>query len=224
MAAKALAALTRYNDIQILSSTEVYNILNAYKIPLADWRVASTAAEVAKVAAEIGFPVVIKAEAEEIVHKSDVGGVVVNLQDAASSKSAAEKMAGKLKAKELKFLVQKHMPKGEEVIVGAKAEIGLGHMVMFGMGGVLVELLKDVSFELTPVTAFEAKKMLTSIKCYPLLAGFRGKKGVNQDMLIETIQRLSQLVTNHPVIQELDLNPIIAYETRICVVDARIGL
>ena len=95
---------------------------------------------------------------------------------------------------------------------------------MFGIGGVLVELLKDVSFELTPVTAFEAKKMVTSIKCYPILSGYRGDRGINQDQLVETIQRISQLVSDHPKIQEMDLNPIIAYEDNICVVDARISV
>jgi acetyltransferase len=116
------------------------------------------------------------------------------------------------------------LPGGREVIVGAKAEKGLGHTLMFGLGGVYVELMKDVSFELTPVTAFEAKQMLTSIKSYPLLAGFRGDKGVNREKLVEVLQRVSQLVTELPMIEEMDLNPIIAYEDNVYVVDARIRI
>jgi acetyltransferase len=133
-------------------------------------------------------------------------------------------MTDKFGAKGLKFFVQKFMPGGQEVIVGAKAEPGLGHMVMFGLGGVNVELFKDVSFEITPVSDSEAKQMLSSIKAYPLLSGFRGAKGVDQEKLSEVIERISQLVTDLPAIQEMDLNPIIAYEDTICVVDARISI
>ena len=131
-------------------------------------------------------------------------------------------MTDKFGAEGLKFFVQKFMPGGQEVIVGAKAEHGLGHIIMFGLGGVNVELFKDVSFEITPVSEFEAKQMLSSIKAYPLLSGFRGAKGVDQEKLVEVIERVSQLVTELPAIQEMDLNPIIAYEDTICVVDARI--
>jgi len=165
---------------------------------------------------------VLKADSEEIVHKSDVGGVKVNLQDAEAVKTAAQEMVDKFGAKGLKFFVQEFMPGGKEVIIGAKAEQGLGHTVMFGLGGVMVELMKDVSFELTPIASGEAKEMLTSIKSYPLLSGFRGQEGVDQQKLIEVIQRVSQLVTDLPMIQEMDLNPIIAYKDRAFAVDARI--
>lgn len=253
MAAKALAALSRYNDMcsretgevvhfddvdrdaaqkvlqgakdagrKNLSASDVYTLLGAYRIPAADWRMAGNPEEAGKFAAEIGFPVVIKADSEEIVHKSDVGGVKVNLQDAEAVKSAAAEMEKKFGPKGLRFFVQKFMPGGKEVIIGAKAEPGLGHTVMFGLGGIMVELMKDVSFELTPIASGEAKEMLTSIKSYPLLSGFRGDKGVDREKLAGVIQRVSQLVTELPEIQEMDLNPIIAYEDRVFVVDARI--
>jgi acetyltransferase len=175
-------------------------------------------------AAEIGFPVVVKADSEEIVHKSDVGGVAINLTDAVAVKSAAAGMEKKFGPKGLRYFIQKYMPAGREVIIGAKSEKGLGHTIMFGLGGVYVELMKDVSFELTPVSEFEANEMLTSIKSYPLLEGFRGDKGVDCEKLKELIQRVSQLVTDLPQIEEMDLNPIIAYEDRVYVVDARIVL
>jgi acyl-CoA synthetase (NDP forming) len=205
-----------------LSASEVYTILDAYRIPAAQWRLTDTPEEAAKAAEEIGLPVVLKADSEAIVHKSDVGGVKVNLQDAKAVKSAAQEMVNKFGAKGLRFFVQEFMPAGREVIIGAKAEAGLGHTVMFGLGGVMVELMKDVSFELTPIASGEAKEMLTSIKSYPLLSGFRGQEGVDQQKLIEVIQRVSQLVTDLPMIQEMDLNPIIAYKDRVFVVDARI--
>jgi acetyltransferase len=253
MAAKALAALSHYNDVrsreigevvqfddvgkdtaqkvlqeakdagrQNLSASEVYTILDAYRIPAAQWRMANTPGESGTAAEGIGLPVVIKADSEEIIHKSDMGGVKVNLQDAKAVESAALEMENKFGSKGLRFFVQEFMPGGKEVIIGAKAEKGLGHTVMFGLGGVMVELMKDVSFELTPIASGEAKQMLTSIKSYPLLFGFRGQAGVDQEKLIEVIQRVSQLVTDLPMIQEMDLNPIIAYEDRAVVVDARI--
>lgn len=255
MAAKVLAALTRYGEVrsrdvgqvvgfddmdrgkaegilkaakdagrEILSSAEVYELLGAYGIPAAGWRMVDNAEDTGKAAGEIGFPVVLKADSEAIVHKSDVGGVVIDLKDADAVTAAAKEMEKKFGPKGLRFFVQQYLPGGREVIVGAKAEKGLGHTLMFGLGGVYVELMKDVSFELTPVTAFEAKQMLTSIKSYPLLAGFRGDKGVNREKLVEVLQRVSQLVTDLPNIEEMDLNPIIAYEDNVYVVDARVKI
>lgn len=207
---------------QMLSSAQVYETLECYGIPTAAWRLADNAAAAVKAAEEIGFPVVVKADAEKIVHKSDVGGVAIDLADAAAVKAAAESMTKKFGAAGLKFLVQKFMPGGKETIIGAKAEKGLGHTLMFGLGGIYVELLKDVSFALTPVTAFEAQEMVCGIKTYTLLAGFRGDPGVDRNKLVEIIQRTSQLVTELPMIQEMDLNPIIAYKDNAYVVDARI--
>jgi acetate---CoA ligase (ADP-forming) len=206
----------------LLSASEVYEILNAYHIPAADWRVVASAGDAVGAAAEIGFPVVVKADAEAIVHKSDVGGVVVDLRDNDSLRSAVEGMKARLRTQGLRFLIQKYLANGAEVIVGAKAEEGLGHLVMFGMGGIYVEVMKDVVFKLTPVTAVEAHEMISSLRAAPLLKGVRGEKGVNQERIVEIIQRVSQLVTECPAIQELDLNPIIAHADQVTVVDARI--
>ncbi len=110
----------------------------------------------------------------------------------------------------------------KEVIVGAKSEGDLGHLVMFGMGGIYVEVLEDVVFKLSPVTEVEAKEMLSSIKMAPILKGVRGEKGVDEAALVEIIRRFSQLVTDLPMIQEMDLNPVMAFEDKAFVVDARI--
>ena len=202
----------------------MYELLTAYGIPVADWRVAGSAREAVQAAAEIGFPVVVKADSESIVHKSDVGGVAVDLKDREAVRSVVEGMAEKLGDEGLRFFVQEYCPGGMEIIVGAKAEEGLGHLVMFGIGGIYVEVLKDVAFKLSPVTPVEAGEMLSSIKAAPLLDGVRGEAGVDKEGIIEVIGRLSQLVTELPMIQEMDLNPIIAYADCISVVDARIGL
>jgi acetate---CoA ligase (ADP-forming) len=207
-----------------LSAEEVYGILSAYHIPAADWRMANNAAEAEKAAAAIGYPVVVKADAESIVHKSDLGGVAVNLEDGRAVRAAIENMQSRFSAPGLRFLVQKYQPGGLELIMGAKAEEGLGHAVMFGLGGIYVELMKDVVFNLTPVSAGEASEMLNSIKGAALLDGVRGQKGVAKDKLVEIIQRLSRLLVDLPAIQEMDLNPIIAFEDRVLVADARIRL
>jgi acetyltransferase len=209
---------------ELLSATEVHEILDAYHIPFADWRIATNAAEATVAAAQIDFPVVVKADSESIVHKSDVGGVVVDLWDSDSVRSVVEEMEERLEAEGVQYLVQKYLPGGKEVIIGAKAEEGLGHILMFGMGGIYVEIMKDVSFKLTPVTTVEAQEMISSLQATPLLKGVRGEKGIHEEGIIEIIQRISQLVTECPVIQELDLNPVIAYEDQVFVVDARISI
>jgi acetyltransferase len=133
-------------------------------------------------------------------------------------------MERRFEHEDLRFLVQEYLPGGMEIIVGAKAENELGHVLMFGLGGIYVEVLEDVVFKLSPVTAFEAREMLSSIRAAPLLMGVRGEAGVDEKGIVEIIQRLSQLVTDLPMIRELDLNPVIAYNDRVVVVDARIGL
>jgi acetyltransferase len=209
---------------QILTAQEVYDVLTAYNIPVAKWKVVKTIEEAEKAAEEIGYPVVIKAESASVIHKSDVGGVVTDIKDKNDVRKSIEKMKKKLELPDLNFLVQKYLPGGRELIVGAKAEPGLGHLIMFGMGGIFVEVFKDVIFRIAPVTNVEASEMLSSIKASPLIDGIRGKKGVNKDGVIEIIQRISQLVTDFPIIQEMDLNPIIAFEDSHFVVDARIKI
>ena len=235
-------------NAQTLDATSVYGILSAYNIPIAEWRVAGDTGEAEKAAAEIGFPVVIKADSEAIDHKSDMGGVKVNLKDINAVKSALEEINRNVETRprlvsepnnepslvsdqenieaenNIGYFIQKYHPGGRELVVGAKAESDLGHLIMFGMGGIYVEILKDVVFNLSPVTNVEAKEMLSSIKMAPLLKGVRGEKGVHEEGVIEVIQRLSQLVTDLPAIQEMDLNPIIAYEDHVVVVDARMRI
>jgi acyl-CoA synthetase (NDP forming) len=209
---------------RFLPAEDVYKILEAYRIPTAGWRMAASADEAAAAAEEIGFPVVVKADAAAIVHKSDMGGVATNLADKDAVLSTVKDMQARFDAEDLTFFVQKYIAGGMEVILGAKAEPGLGHLIMFGMGGIYVEVLKDVVFNLTPVTRFEAEEMLETIRLAPLLKGVRGQKGVYCAGLAELIQRLSQLVSDLPAIQELDLNPTLAFEDHVVVVDARIGL
>jgi acyl-CoA synthetase (NDP forming) len=205
---------------EFLTAAEVYALLGAYGIPVADWRVAKDAAEAQQAAAEVGFPVVAKVDSEAIIHKSAKGGVALRLQQTDAVRSAVEEMRKSFEAEQPRFLIQEYLPGGLEVIVGAKMEEGLGHLIMFGIGGIYVEVLKDVVFSLAPVTTVESREILSSIKAALLLKGGRGQKGVDQEAIVEIIQRLSQLVTDHPLIREMDLNPVIAFEDRAVVVDA----
>ncbi len=223
-AAATIVAGVRGAGRKTLLAGEVYRILEAYGIPVPAWKVVGDAAMVEQAANEMGGPVVVKADAEHIVHKSDMGAVAVNLPDGAAARKAAEEMTAKLGGEGLKFLVQQYLPGGKEVILGAKAEPGLGHLIMFGIGGIYVEVLKDVVFNLTPVTSTEAEEMIDSLKLSPLLKGVRGEKGVDRAALVELIQRLSRLVSDLTDIAEMDLNPTLAFEDGLSVVDARISL
>lgn len=208
----------------MLLAGEVYPILDAYRIPCAAWKMADTVADAEAAADAIGYPVVIKADAASVIHKSDVGGVVVNLQNREAVREAASNMSAKIGATDLKFLVQKYQLGGREVIIGAKAEKGLGHLIMFGLGGIYVEILKDVTFKISPITEFEAAEMISSLKTSALLKGVRGEAGIDQPGLIDVILRLSQLVTDFPRIQEMDMNPVMAFSDQVVAVDARIAL
>jgi len=222
--ARKIMAKARAAGRAQLAAAEVYGILDAYKLPTAKWRLAAGPAEAAEAAAKIGFPVVVKADAASVLHKSDMGGVAVNLGSASAVKRAAAQMQKAITAPDLRFFVQKYLPGGLEIIMGAKAEEGLGHAVVFGLGGIHVEVLKDVVFNLTPVSAPEAREMLAAVKSAPLLSGVRGQAGVNREKLAEILQRLSQLLTDLPDIQEMDLNPIMAFADKTFVVDARISI
>jgi len=209
----------------VLSATDVYTIFEAYGIPVAPWNVAGTADEAAAAAARIGYPVVVKADSEKIDHKSDMGGVVVNLRDAAAVRATVQDLQGRLgKHGRLNFLVQKFLPGGRELIVGASAERGLGHLVMFGLGGVYVEVLKDVVFKIAPVTRVEAREMLASLKAKALLDGVRGEKGVDREKVVDLILRVSALLADLPEIREMDLNPVMAFENAVYAVDGRIRI
>jgi len=222
-AVRSILGNARSRESGVLSAADVYGILGAYRIPVAPWKVANDPDEAVKAAEEIGFPVVIKADSDKIIHKSDVGGVALNIHDSQEAKEAVEAMIMKFGAG-IRFFVQKFLPKGRELIIGAKAVKGVGHIIMFGLGGIFVEVLKDVVFSITPVSDAEALEMITSVKAAPLINGFRGEKGINKEKTVEIIQRVSMLATDFPGIGELDLNPLFASGDEICVVDARIIL
>lgn len=206
----------------VFTAEQAYAILSSYKIPIADWSIAKNSDEAVAIAEKIGFPVVIKADSKKIIHKSDVGGVVVNVKKSTDVRKIVTKMQKDLYQDDLKFFIQKCMPKGTELIISAKKEEGLGHLIMFGLGGIFVEVFKDVVFNISPITDVETEEMLGAIKAAPLINGFRGEKGIHKEKVIEVMQRISMLVNDFPEIKELDINPVFAYEDSLCAVDARI--
>ena len=214
-----------------LLEEEGQEILRAYGFPLPQSSLAKNENEAVKIAKKIGHPVVMKIASPQIIHKSDAGGVKVNLTNDNEVKVAFKeivKNAKKYNKKaEIKGVLIVEMVKGgKEMIIGSKLEPGFGPVIMLGMGGIYVEVLKDVTFRLAPVTDREANDMISSIKTKKILEGVRGEKPSDIKKLSECIQRLSQLVTDFKEIKELDMNPVLVMEKgKGCkILDVRIGL
>jgi acetyltransferase len=220
-----LVAKTRAAGRKFMSQSDAFSLLAAYGLPVApNAEVADVAGAVAA-AGEIGYPVVLKVEAEEVVHKSDTGGVVLNLVDEAAVAAAGEELSKRFPG--CRVFVQKQLTPGIEVMVGATRENPeIGHVVAFGLGGIFVEVMKDVIFRLNPLSREDIAAMIRGIKGYPILAGSRGRPGADIEALEDLLGRVSVLLNNHPEIVEMDLNPIFAYPkgTEPGLADVRIRL
>ena len=204
-------------------------ILEAYGFVVPKGSVATTAEQAANIAEQLGYPVVLKIWSPDIVHKSDVGGVKMKLGNAQDVMDAFDLMMYRIPKKLpsvniLGVLVQETCGSGKEVILGMSRDPHFGPLMMFGMGGTMVEVLRDVSFYLAPLTEDEARQMLINTKTYKMLKGVRGEEGVDIDAIAEGLQRLSQLVTEFPQIKEMDINPYMVGPegTTPVAVDARI--
>jgi len=218
-------------DLMEIGEAESKEILEAYGFATPKGSIATTADQAANIAQQLGYPVVLKIWSPDILHKSDVGGVKVGLKTDQEVKDAFDLMMYRIPKKQpdadiLGVLVQEMCASGREVILGMNRDPQFGPMMMFGMGGIMVEVLKDVSFYLAPLTGQEAKQMLMSTKTYQILKGVRGQEGVDIEAIAEGLQRLSQLVTEFPQIKEMDINPYVVSRpgTTPIAVDARIGL
>lgn len=217
--------------IRDIGETESKEILEAYGFVTPKGSIATTSEQAANIAQQLGFPVVLKIWSPDILHKSDVGGVKVGLNSEQEVKDAFDLMMYRIPPKRpeaniLGVLVQEMCKSGKEVILGMHRDPHFGPLMMFGMGGIMVEVLKDVSFYLAPLTAEEAKQMLINTKTYQMLRGVRGEEGVDIEAIAEGLQRLSQLVTEFPQIQEMDINPYVVGPegTTPIAVDARMSI
>lgn len=211
---------------KFLPQNDVFEILQCYGIPAVKTLRVEKKEELESAAQEIGYPLVLKVDAKEIVHKTEVGGVSLNLEDNAALIASFRKMARKFEKEKPGFILQKYLEAGKEVIIGAKGNDGLQPTIMFGLGGIFVETLKDVQFRLAPLSQEDAYEMIRGIKGYSILEGARGEKAVDIDKLAEILLRLSQFVSDFPEIDEMDLNPVFALEKEkgAVVVDARIKI
>ena len=207
-----------------LSQHDVFAILQSYGIPTVKTSMFKKKGDLLKAAKKIGYPLVLKVDAEEIVHKTDAGGVVLNLKDEKALKAAFGKMSRKFAKVKPSYILQKYVEGGKETIMGIKKNEGLQPTLMFGLGGIFVEILKDVQFRLAPLSKEDASEMIRSIKGYPVLSGTRGEKPADIDSLADILQRLSNLAFDFPAIDEMDLNPVIVFHKGkgAVAVDARI--
>jgi acetyltransferase len=227
-ARRVIASARRARRID-LRPAEVREILEAYGFPLAPSRLAATPAEAIAASVELGYPVVLKVRSDAISHKTDVGGVRVDLRNGDEVAEAFRDFTTRLKKKDprLKVEVQKMIRGGREVILGMTRDPQFGPLLMFGLGGIFVEVMRDVSVRIHPVNDVAARAMIERVKGYPLLAGARGEKPVAIPLIEECLLRLSQLAGDlGEEIRELDLNPLIVTDRAdgSFVVDARISL
>lgn len=213
----------------LLNEVESKQLLEGAGIPTTSARLATSREEAVQVANAIGYPVVLKVMSEEITHKSDVGGVQLNLTDADAVGAAYDRIMASAKAAAPDahidgVSVQRQARPGTEVIVGMTTDPQFGPVLMFGLGGVLVEVLKDVAFRVVPLEPRDAHEMIHEIKGFPLLQGYRGGEPADLAALESLILKVSEFVERHPEIAELDLNPVFAYRDGATAVDARVVL
>ncbi|CAH2405676.1 acetate--CoA ligase family protein [Mesorhizobium ventifaucium] len=212
---------------QALTAPEGKLLCDVYGIKVPQEGVAGSAEEAAKLASGMGFPVVMKIVSPDILHKTEAGGVIVGVKSADEARTAHEKIIANAKAYKANaqisgVQVQQMLTGGQEVIIGAVTDGSFGKLVAFGLGGVLVEVLKDITFRLAPVTREEALSMLDGIQAAEMLKGVRGGDPVNRDALADMIVSVSQLVNDYPEISELDLNPVFATKDGAIAADVRI--
>jgi acyl-CoA synthetase (NDP forming) len=216
------------NEI-VLNEVEAKELLQKAGIPVIETKLARTKSEAVNISKQTGFPVALKIISFDILHKSDAGGVKLGLNKASEVSRAYSEMMVSIKQKIPQariegVSVQKMVTSGVELIIGMNKDPQFGPVIMFGMGGVLVEVLKDVSFRLVPVSKIDAVEMVREIKGYALLQGYRGQKPVNMSRLEDIIVNISEFIEQNPRIKELDLNPLFAEGKNIVAADARIVL
>ncbi|HEY9204979.1 MAG TPA: acetate--CoA ligase family protein [Candidatus Methanoperedens sp.] len=210
--------------MKILTEHETKKLLSKYGIPVTKESIAQSADEALAIALHIGAPVAMKISSPDIPHKSDVGGVVLNVKREYVI-TAYNTMISKIKkampdANIEGVLVQQMAPPGPEVIVGLKKDAQFGHALMFGLGGIFVEVYRDVTFRVVPVEKREALEMISEIKGYPVLKGIRGKKPVDIDAIARVLLSVSDMAEKENIV-ELDINPLIVNESGAMAVDAR---
>ncbi len=216
---KAIRAIIDEADNGYLSPEQIHNLLDAAGIARAKEGVADTEEEIVALAKEIGFPLVMKVVGP--VHKSDVGGVTLNVKDEATVRSEFKRM---MQIKDTYAIMLAQMLSGTEVFIGAKREEKFGHMVLCGLGGIFIEVFKDVKAALAPISTEEAHEMIRGLQSYGIIQGIRGQEPVNEEEFTDAVSRVAALMTVAPEIFEMDLNPLLGSKDAVVAVDARIRI
>jgi len=208
---------------------EAKNLCGSYGMPITAITVATSEEDAVKAAKKIGYPIVLKIVSPQVLHKSDAGGVLINIKDEEGLREGYNTILKNVKkhvpdAEITGILVQEMAPMGTEVIVGSTNDPTFGPTIMFGLGGIFVEILKDVSFRLAPITKTDAEEMVKEIKAYKILEGARGMPPADQETIVEILLATSKMLMECPEIMELDMNPVLVYEEGARIVDARIIL
>ncbi len=214
-----------------LTDLEVNKVLASYGIPMPKFTIVKSIEDAVRFTDQKNYPVVLKVSSYEVVHKSDVGGVVVDLRNEAELVRGYMRLRENLKKSEkpiekYEIMIQEMARGGKELIIGTSYDPSFGPLIMVGLGGIYVEIMKDVNFRIHPITDLDAREMLTTLKGYELLKGVRGEEGISVSGVTETLERLSQLIGDFPCISEMDMNPFMAFpEKEKCLaLDARIAL
>ena len=213
----------------VLMANEANEVANAYGILVPSIQLATTADEAVDIAERIGYPLVMKIESPNILHKTDIGGVKMNIKTPDDVRTSFYELIGRAnafypRATILGVNVQEMVPSGKETIVGMTRDVTFGPLLMFGLGGIYVNFMKDVAFELTPLSREEAWDMVKETKAYTLLRGVRGERGSDIDSVINVLLRMSQLVSEFPTINEFDINPLFVYEKGCIAIDVKITI
>jgi acyl-CoA synthetase (NDP forming) len=214
---------------RVLPEPDAAALLAEYGIAYPEHAYVQSAAEAAEAAGRLGYPVVLKVVSPDAIHKSDMGGVALDIQDATGVAQAYEDIVRSVRSHKSDaevpgMLVCRQAPPGLEVIVGGLQDVMFGPALMFGLGGIFAEVLEDVTFRIVPVERADAQEMIQEIRGYPLLAGTRGQGGYDIEALADLLLAVSRMMAERAEIQELDLNPVRLYEQGLMALDARVLL
>jgi acyl-CoA synthetase (NDP forming) len=229
MGYKEIVAAAKKEGRTSLTEVESKEVLKEAGIAITEIRLARTRDEAVSAARELGFPVVVKVVSPDVLHKTDSGGVKLDLKTEKAVGKAFDDIMAAMKKNEpraniIGVAVQKMARPGVEVIIGMSKDPQFGPVLMFGLGGIMVEVLKDVSFRIVPLVERDAREMIHEIKGYPILEGYRGQEPANVGVLEDYLLKVSKFVDKRPDIKELDINPVFAYKDGAVAVDARVIL
>jgi len=211
---------------EVLTLQEAAEIVKKYKIPFVNAKLVKKVEEAADFADKVGYPVVLKIVSKDVVHKTDVGGIILNIKNSQEVEKAFRLIINNVKKHVPKaridgMLVYKMVEDGIEVIIGGKKDVQFDQIIMFGLGGIFTEVLKDVSFRVVPIDKEDAEEMVKEIKGHEILKGYRGK-ACDTDALVDILQKTSKLLDENREIKELDINPVMALKKGAVAIDARI--